>query len=181
MRIRPLTFLLVIGLLSISCSHTVEIPEKKVGVVYDTRTEVVSDDLLKPGKHSIGIYSDVVLFDINDQKVSFSFDVLFKDATSAIVEFSANYSLKTDNLPKVCQKLGQPALDYPIDSIVVSEARSQVRDLMMELDKDKLTKEIIFDRIKNNLRTVNPTAEMIEIKSFSRGRIRLNQAVAQNN
>src|SRR5688572_3682548 len=85
MRILPLTLMLASGLLISGCFHTVVIPEKGVGVVYNVKTQVVSDELLKPGRHSIDPFSDVVLFNTDEKRNTLSFDVLFKDASSAYV------------------------------------------------------------------------------------------------
>jgi hypothetical protein len=72
-------------------------------------------------------------------------------------------------------------LEHPFDTLVTLEARSQVRDLLIEVDRNNLTKEIILDKIRNNLRTKKPIADMIEINSFSQGEIIMQQRVAHGN
>jgi hypothetical protein len=181
MKILPLTFFFASGLLATGCFQIVVIPEQKVGLVYNVKTQVVTDELLKPGTHSIGSFSEVVAFNTLERQNMLSFDVVFKDATSAYVRFSLNYILKTENLPKIYQDLGAGALEHPFDTLVTLEARSQVRDLLMDVDKNNITKEIILDKIRNSLRSKKPIADMIEINSFSQGEIIMQQRVAHGN
>ena len=180
MKILFLILFFASGLLATGCLHGVVIPEQKVGLVYNVKTQVVSDELLKPGTHSIGPFSEVVAFDTRERQNTLSFDVVFKDATYAYVRFSMNYVLKTENLPKFYQELGSGALQHPFDTLITLETRSQVRDLLIEVDRNNLTNEIILDKIRNNLRTKEPIAEIIEINSFSREEIIMQQRVAQH-
>lgn len=99
MRIISLAILIIIGLTS--CTRTVKIPENKVGIVYDIKTKDVVDRVFESGKHSISTSSDIALFDTTDQKLNFSFDILFKDATSAVIDFSILYKLRVGNLPRL--------------------------------------------------------------------------------
>ena len=170
MRTISLGLLIIIGLTS--CSRTVEIPENKVGIVYDVKTTDIIDSVFTSGKHSISMSSDITLFDTTVQKLNFSFDILFKDATSAVIEFSIQYRVKTDNLPKICTKYKHAALDYPLEvNVFLVEVRSQIRNLFGEVDKGGLSNDTIFDMIEKNLKTQEPTTEIIEIKSLIRGQI----------
>jgi hypothetical protein len=167
------TFLLTLGLLIIGCSSKVEIPANKIGVSYDNRTMVVNDELLRAGQHSINTNTAVTLFDINEQEIKFSFDILFKDATSATLEFSIKYILKTDSLIGFCKKVGQPALEYPFESTITSLTKSEIRELMGMFDKGDISDEMIFHRIEETLKGNGATGDIIEILSFSRGQVKL--------
>ena len=83
MRIISVALLIIIGLTS--CTRTVEIPENEVGIVYDIETKNVVDRVFESGKHSISSSSDIALFDTTDQNLNFSFDILFKGATSVVM------------------------------------------------------------------------------------------------
>jgi hypothetical protein len=169
MRIISLAILILIGLTS--CTRTVEVPENKVGIVYNYKTKDVVDRVFKSGKHSISMSSDIVLFDTTDQKLNFSFDILFKDATSAVIDFSIQYKLRVDSLPKVCEKY-QAALEMPLEeNVLLVTVRSQIRKQLLEVDKGGLSSDTIFDMIENNLKIQESITQMIEINSFSRGQI----------
>jgi hypothetical protein len=169
MRIISLAILITIGLTS--CTRIVEIPENKVGIVYDFKTKDVVDRVFESGKHSISTSSDIALFDTTDQKLNFSFDILFKDATSAVIHFSIQYKLRVDNLPKVCRKY-EAALEMPLEqNVLLVTVRSQTRKQFLEVDQGGLSSDTIFDMIEKNLTTQESITEMIEINSFSRGQI----------
>jgi hypothetical protein len=169
MRIISLVLLIIIGLTS--CTRTVEIPENRVGIVYDIKTKAVVDRVFESGKHSISTSSDIALFDTSDQKLSFSLDILFKDATSAVIDFSIQYKLKVENLPSVCKKY-EAALEMPLEkNVLLVGVRSQIRKQFLEVDKGRIGSDTIFDMIETNLRTQESIAEMIEISQFSRGQI----------
>src|SRR5688572_11772946 len=169
MRIISLAILITIGLTS--CTRTVEIPENKVGIVYDIKTKDVVDRVFESGKHSISTSSDIALFDTTDQKLNFSFDILFKDATSAVIDFSIQYKLRVDNLPKVCKNY-EAALEMPLEqNVLLVTVRSQLRKQFLEVDKGGLSSDTIFDMIEKNLKTQESITEMIKIDSFSRGQI----------
>lgn len=169
MRTISLALLTIVGLTS--CSRTVEIPENKVGIVYDIKTKDVVGRVFESGKHSISMSSDMVLFDTTDQKLNFSFDILFKDATSAVIDFSIQYKLKVENLPKVCKKYGA-ALEVPLEqNVLLVGVRSQIRKQFLEVDKGGLSNDTIFDMVEKNLKTQEPITEIIEVNAFSRGQI----------
>lgn len=169
MRIISVALLIIIGLTS--CTRTVEIPENEVGIVYDIETKNVVDRVFESGKHSISSSSDIALFDTTDQNLNFSFDILFKGATSVVIDFSIQYKLRVENLPKVCKKY-EAALEMPLEqNVLLVEVRSQIRKPFLEVDKSGLTSDIIFDMIEKNLKTQESITEMIEINSFSRGQI----------
>ena len=164
-----LAVLIIIGLTS--CSRTVEIPNNRVGIVYDVKTGDVIDSVFESGHHSIGMSSDVVLFDIKEQKLDFSFDLLFKDATSGTIEFSIQYKIKEANLPKVCKKY-RAALEMPLEqNVLLVAVRSQIRKQFQEVDKGGLTNYIIFEMIKKALTTQESITELIEIESFTPGHV----------
>lgn len=169
MRINSLIILIIIGLTS--CTHTVEIPKDKVGVVYNIKTKDVLDRIFESGRHSISTSSDVAIFDTTDQKLNFSFDILFKDATSSVISFSIHYKLRVNNLPGVCKKY-EAALEMPLEqNVLLVTVRSEIRKQFLEVDKDGLSSDTIFDMIEKNLKTQDSIAEIIEINSFSRGQI----------
>jgi len=153
------------------CSRTIEVPENKVGVLYSTNNKIEREDVLKNGQHTIDFFTDVVLYDVTEQEKNFSFDVLFKDASPAKIDFSMNFIPKADSLAKICQKYEQTTLDNSISVIVELEIRSQVRALMQEKDRNKLNEEMIFNAIEKHLRTEAPANGIIEIKSFSAGKV----------
>jgi hypothetical protein len=164
-----LSLLIIIGF--ISCSRTVEIPKNRIGIVYDVKTGDVIDSVFKSGKHSIGMSYDVVLFDVKEQKLNFSFDLLFKDATSGVIEFSIQYKVKEENLPIVCKKY-RAALEMPLEqNVLLVTVRSQIRKQFQEVDKSGLTNDIIFDMIKKTLNTQESITEIIEIESFTPGQV----------
>jgi len=161
--------LIIIGLTS--CSRTVEIPNDKVGIVYDAKTGDIVDRVFESGQHSIGPTSDVVLFDTKEQKLDFSFDLLFKDATSGTIEFSIQYKIKEANLPKVCKKY-KAALEMPLEqNVLLVTIRSQIREQFQNVDKVGLTNDTIFDMIKKTLNTQELITEIVEIESFTPGQV----------
>jgi hypothetical protein len=169
MRIISLALLIITGLTC--CTRTVEIPGNKVGIVYDIKTKDVVDRVFESGKHSISTSSDIVLFDTTDQKLNLSFDILFKDATSAVIDFSIQYKLRAENLPSVCKKY-EAALEMPLEqNVLLVTVRSQIRKQFLEVDKVGLNSDTIFDMIEKNLKTQETLTEMIQINSFSRGQI----------
>ena len=169
MRIISLALLIIAGLTS--CTRTVEIPENKVGIVYDIKTKDVVDRVFLSGKHSVSMSSGMVIFDTTDQKLNFSFDILFKDATSAVIDFSIQYKLRVENLPTVCKRY-EAALEMPLEqNVLLVGVRSQIRKQFLEVDKGGLNRDTIFDMIEKNLKTQESITDMIKITSFSRGQI----------
>lgn len=166
-RLNLLTSLLLI--LLTSCSRTVEIPEGKVGIVY--KDDKVQDVVLKTGSHSIDYFDGLSLYDIGEQRMDFKFDFLFKDASPADIDFSISYIIRTDDLAEICKRYEQPIHYNSISIIVEIDLRSQIRDLLLTVDKDEFDDKELFDLIEIQLKAKSPTVDIIEIKSFLPGRL----------
>ena len=170
MRTIFVALLVLIGLTS--CTRTVEVPVDHVGVVYDSRTGEVVNYVFESGSHSISKSSSIVTFDTTVQKMDFSFDILFAEGTPGKVQFSIEYKLNVDNLPKICEKYGQPALVSPLeDHVILTEIRSQIRNSFEILRNSGLNNKIIFDLIETSLTTTQPATELIEIVTFTPGEV----------
>jgi hypothetical protein len=153
-----------------SCSRVIEVPENKAAVVYDRKNQI-DDVVLRTGSHTIDFLSDVSLYDISEQKTDFKFDILFYDASAADIDFSITYVPKVDDLAKICQKYQQRIDQNTISYIVLAETRAQIRALLIEMDKSGLDEEQIFTIVEQNIKNENPAAGIIEIKSFSPGKV----------
>ena len=148
-----------------SCSRTIEVPENKVGILYNPK---VQDIVLTTGSHTIDYFAGVTLYDISEQKMEFNREFLFTDASSADVAFSIVYVPRVDSLAKICKKYQQP-IDYTsISPIVQAEVLSQTRNLLLTLDKDEFDEKQLFQLIENHLKTKSPAVDIIEIREFSR-------------
>ena len=101
--------------------------------------------------------------------MDFKFDILFKDASAADLNFSISYIPIVDDLPTICKDYEQPVYYNSISIIVETEVRRQVRDLLLTLDKNQFSEKELFDVIEDQLKTNKPTVDIIEVKSFSPG------------
>jgi hypothetical protein len=150
-----------------SCTRTVEIPENKVGIVY--KDKEVQDVVLKTGSHTVDLFAGLSLYETGEQAIDFKFDILFKDASAADIDFSISYVPKVDDLPTICRNYGQPVYYNSIFNIVETEVRQQVRGLLLTFEKNQFSEEEFFVLIQHQLKTNSPTIDIIEIKSFSPG------------
>jgi hypothetical protein len=162
--------LIILLLTAVACSREIEIPDNKAGVVY-IRPDEIADEVLKPGSHTIPFLSRVSLHDIRKQKIDFKFDILFKDASDADIEFSIVYSPVVDNLPRTCRMFQLRVDENSLAQAVETEIRSQVRELLMETDSATVDEAQIFSNIERYLKTQSTVAGLVHIRSFSRGKI----------
>jgi hypothetical protein len=152
-----------------SCSRTVEIPANKIGIVY--KNQKAQDVVLSPGTHTIDYFAGVALYDMREQKADLNFDILFQDASAADISFSISYIPKADSMARICQKYEQPVYYNSISIIVEIELKRMVRGLLLSFNKDEFGEEELFGLIENQLKAKTPTVDIIEIKSFSPGRL----------
>ena len=153
-----------------SCSRDIEVPENKAAVVYNRKNQI-DDVVLKTGSHTIDFLSDVSLYDISEQKTDFKFEFIFNDASAADIDFSITYVPKVDDLAKICQKYQQRIDQNSISVIVLAETRAQIRALLVKIDKGELDEKQIFNIVEKNIKNENPAAGIIDIKSFSPGKL----------
>ncbi len=153
-----------------SCSRDIEVPENKAAIVYNRKNQI-EDVVLKTGFHKIDYLSDISLYDISEQKIDFKFDILFNDASAADIDFSITFVPKVDDLAKICQKYQQRIDHNSISDIVLVETRVQIRALLIKFDKSGLDEKQIFTVVEKNVRTENPAAGIIDVKSFSFGAV----------
>lgn len=162
--------LVLIIFTSVGCSREIEVPENKAAVVYSDKG--IEDALLKTGAHKINFFSDTILYSIDEKKLDLKFDVMFNDATAADIDFSIQYLVKVDSLVNISRRYNEVIIgqNYPLSLILMVEARSQVRSLLMNSDKNIGDKQI-FEKVKENLRASEPVNRIVEIKSFQAGQI----------
>jgi K+-sensing histidine kinase KdpD len=103
--------------------------------------------------------------------MDFKFDILFKDASPADIDFSVSYIIRVDDLAEICKRYEQPIHYNSLSIIVEIDLRRQVRDLLLTLDKGELIEKELFNLIENQLKTKSPTVDIIQIKSFLPGRL----------
>lgn len=157
----------ILFILFTSCTRTVEIPENKVGIVY--KNNEVQDVVLKTGSHTVDYFAGLSLYETDEQTMDFRFDILFKDASSADINFSISYIPRVDDLPTICKNYEQLVYYNSISIIVETEIRRQIRDFLLTFDKNQFSEREVFDVIEDQLKTNKPTVDIIEVKSFSPG------------
>ena len=118
---------------------------------------------INPVKWSnIGKYSITIAWDSLAD-----FDILFKDATPAVVDFTLKYVPNKKGIAQFLDENGAIVSDpdASIEVYLVQHVRTMVRDFILESSKEDLNDSVIFEQVELIIKS-NEISSIIEISDY---------------
>ena len=117
--------LIAVIILSSNIFYTLQPGEK--GVIFrPLSNELDKENVLGVGLHIIAPWNDMIIYDVKEQKVDETMDILDKNGLSVHVDISVRFNPMFDKIGDLHEKFG---INY-VNKLVIPEVRSEVRKVM---------------------------------------------------